>query len=80
MMGKIFVPAKSPEDWKSLLADPDKHWETGYSAKALAYCWQEANDFPKSVKALFKKSGIDIFKNIELLLAIPEYKVPLLVY
>jgi hypothetical protein len=76
-MDKIFVPAKSPEDWKSLLADSDVHWAEGHSAKALAYCWQEANDFQKSVKDVFKKSGISIFKNIELLLAFPEYKVPL---
>jgi len=76
-MEKFFIPAKSPNDWKSLLADPDKHWEPEHSAKALAYCWQEANDFPKSVKDVFKKSGISIFKNIELLLAFPEYKVPL---
>jgi len=77
MMEKIFVPAKSPEDWNLLLAEPNKHWKNGYSAKALAYCWQEANDFPKSVKTVFNKSGINIFKNIELLLAFPEYKVSL---
>jgi hypothetical protein len=65
MMEKIFVPAKSPEDWNLLLAEPNKHWKNGYSAKALAYCWQEANDFPKSVKTVFNKSGINIFKNIE---------------
>lgn len=76
-MGKIFVPARSPEDWRSLLADKDKHWETGYSAKALAYCWQETNDFPKSVQQVFKRSNINIFDTIELLLAFPEYKVSL---
>ena len=77
-MSKFFIPANNPEDWKSLLADPDKHWETGYSAKALAYCWQEANDFPRSVRKVFRNSGIELFQNIELLLAFPEYKVPLL--
>jgi hypothetical protein len=35
-MSKIFIPANKPEDWKSLLAEPDKHWKTGYSAKTLA--------------------------------------------
>jgi len=78
MLAKIFVPLKSLEDWKSLLAKPDKHWKKGYSAKALASCWKEANDFPKSVKTVFMKSGMVIFKSIELLLAIPEYEVPLL--
>lgn len=76
-MGNIFIPANSPEDWRSLLAEPDKHWRTGYSAKALAYCWQEASDFPECVKKVFKRSGIELFQSIELLLAFPEYKVPL---
>jgi len=35
-----------------------KHWAKNHSAKALAYCWEEANDFPKSVKTVFNKSGI----------------------
>ena len=76
-MNKIFITTNRPEDWKSLLAEPEKHWKTGYSAKALAYSWQEANDFPESVKKVFKKSGIALFKNVELLLAFPEYQVPL---
>jgi len=76
-MNKIFVPTKGSKDWKSLLAKPDKHWKTGYSAKALAYCWEEANGFPECVKRVFRNSGIDLFQNIELLLAFPEYKVPL---
>ncbi len=77
-MNKIFIPANKPEDWKSLLAEPDKQWQTGYSAKALAHCWQEADGrFPESVVKVFRKSGVELFKNIELLLAFPEYKVPL---
>ena len=76
-MDKIFIPANKPEDWKSLLAKPDKHWRRGYSAKTLAYSWQEANGFPECVRSVFKKSGIGLFQNIELLLAFPEYKVPL---
>jgi len=76
-MSKYYIPTNSPEDWKSLLAKPDKHWKTGYSAKALAYCWQEAGDFPRSVKRVFKNSGIKLFQDIEMLIALPEYKVPL---
>ncbi|GAG34632.1 unnamed protein product, partial [marine sediment metagenome] len=75
-MNKIFIPANKPEDWKPLLAEP-KHWKTKHSAKALAYSWQEANDFPESVRNVFKNSGIELFRSIELLLAFPEYKVPL---
>jgi len=76
-MNKIFIPANKPDDWKLLLAESDKQWKTGYSAKALAYCWQEANDFPECVRNVFKNSGIELFQNIELLLAFPEYKVAL---
>jgi len=76
-VSKFFVPAKHPEDWKPLLAKPRKHWRTGYSAKSLAYCWQEASNFPSPVKKVFRNSGIALFQNIELLMAFPEYKVPL---
>jgi len=79
-MSKFFIPTNTPEDWKSLLADPDKHWKTGHSAKALAYAWQEAGDFPRSVKKVFKNSGIDLFQDVKLLLAFPEYTVPLKLY
>lgn len=76
-MSKFFIPANNSEDWKHLLADPDKHWKTGYSAKALAYCWQEADGFPLEVKRVFNNSGIDTFKDVRMLVAFPEYKVPL---
>jgi len=76
-MSRFFIPINNPEDWKPLLAEPDKHWKTGYSAKALAYSWQEADDFPADVKMVFKNSGIELFQDVEMLLAFPEYKVPL---
>jgi len=76
-MSKYFIPANTPEDWKQLLADPDKQWKTGYSAKSLAYSWQKREDFPHSVKRVFRDSGINLFQDIELLLAFPEWKVPL---
>ncbi|MDH4205972.1 MAG: hypothetical protein OEV45_10625 [Desulfobacteraceae bacterium] len=76
-MSKIYIPTTKPEDWQSLLADPEKQWRRGYSAKALAYCWQEADGFPACVNRVFKKSDIDLFHEIEILLAIPEHKVSL---
>lgn len=76
-MNRILVPTNGPEDWRLLLAEPRKHWRTGYSAKALAYSWEEANGFPETVKKVFRESGIALFKNVELLLAFPEYQVPL---
>lgn len=68
---------ENPEDWQLLLAEPDKHWRTGYSAKALAHCWQESRGFPPEVRRVFRRSGIDVFQDIEMLVAFPEYKVPL---
>lgn len=77
LMSKFFISTSTPEDWKPLLAEPDKHWKTGYSAKALAYAWQEADDFPPEVKKVFQTSGIAVFEDIKMLMAFPEYKVPL---
>ncbi len=76
-MSKIFIPSKGPEDWKDFLAEPSKQWKSGYSAKTLAYCWEEADGFPSCVRKVFSQSGIPCFKDMELLLAIPEHQVPL---
>jgi len=48
-----------------------------FLAKVSAYCWQEAGDFPQSVRKVFKDSGVELFHDIKLLFAFPEYKVPL---
>jgi|GEM_PF-3281653 len=32
-MSKIYTPTNGVSDWQSLLADPIKHWKTGYSAR-----------------------------------------------
>lgn len=77
VMNKIYVPTAGVEDWQALLADPVKHWKTGYSARALAYCWEEASGFPPEIQGLFDKSQMICFKDIEPLLIIPEHKVPL---
>ena len=76
-MNKIYIPSDSPDMWRNLLAQPKKQWKKGYSARALAYCWQEADGFPKSVVTTFQKSKINLFGDVELLFAFPEYKVPL---
>ena len=72
---KIFIPAENPEDWQRLLAEPTKHWKKGYSARSLAYCWQEANGIPKDVQDIILQ--IPDFKDIEALIVIPEHQVPL---
>ena len=76
-MSKIYIPADSPDDWQRLLADPEKHWKSGYSAKALAHCWQATADFPDSVRAVFENSAFDVFHGLTMLLGIVEHKVPL---
>jgi len=76
-MSKILIPTTGVESWQSLLADPVKHWKTGYSARSLAYCWEEAAGFPREIKALFASLPEGGLGDIELLLAIPEHKVSL---
>lgn len=75
MTARVHVPAVSPDDWRRLLAEPDKHWRQGYSAHAVAHSWQEADGFPEEVRAVL--SRCPRFENVELLLAIPEHQVPL---
>jgi len=74
---RFFIPTNGAEDWKSLLAEPDKQWRSGYSAKALAYCWEEAQGFPDSVERVFSEARYQPFKGIIPLLVLPEYRVPL---
>ena len=74
-MSKVYVPASTPEQWAQFLAEPVKHWRTGYSARTLAYSWQEAAGFPSEVESVLK--ACRAFQAIELLLAIPEHQVPL---
>lgn len=65
------------DDWRALLADPEGQRRKGFSAKALAYCWEEADGFPSSVQSAFDKSDLPLFHKVALLLALPEHKVPL---
>jgi len=48
-MAPIFVPSTGPADWQQLLAEPDKHWARGYSARTLAHCWEDAKEFPREI-------------------------------
>jgi hypothetical protein len=73
----FFVRTSRPEDWQLQLAEPNKQWKTGHSAKTLAYCWMEAEGFPCSVKRVFQKSEYSVFKDVEFLAGFVEHKVPL---
>lgn len=71
------VATAGPEDWKRLLADPEKHWRRGYSAMATAYSWEEAEGVPGEIGAMFAQAEDTRLRDAELALAIPEYKVEL---
>lgn len=74
-LSKVLVPASCADDWKKLLADPGKQWKSGYSAHALAHCWQKADGIPKDVLRVLKKEPA--LKDLKAIFVIPEHKVPL---
>jgi hypothetical protein len=74
-MSRIYIPTTSADQWAAILAEPTKHWRTGFSARTLAHSWQEAQDFPAEVKDALATSNA--LRESELLLAIPEHQVSL---
>ncbi|MGD0575216.1 MAG: hypothetical protein ABSB61_07605 [Anaerolineales bacterium] len=74
-MSKVYIPSSGPDDWQRFLAEPEKQWRRGFSARTVAYSWEAANGFPPEIEALFVNSGVNGFQEVELLIAIPEYKV-----
>lgn len=76
-MRKVFVPTNSLNDWRMLLANPIKHWKSGYSAKSLACCWMLADGFPECVRDALNSSVPGAVHDIEMLIALPEYQVAL---
>jgi uncharacterized protein DUF6946 len=72
---KPLVPTRSAEDWKAFLADPEKHWKDGRSAKLLAECWEASRpELPQEFREAFSGTPFESFLP---LLAIPEYCVDL---
>jgi hypothetical protein len=76
-MPRILTFTSSPHDWQALLADPEKHWKTGYSARTLAHSWEAANGFPSEVAMSFRLSSDNLLAKLTPILAVPEFKVPL---
>ena len=76
-MSKILAFTSGPGDWQALLADPVKHWRSGYSARALAYCWEAADGFPPEVAQALSQSDSPLLADLTPVLAVPEFKVPL---
>jgi len=74
-MTKILIPSTSADDWKQFLADPEKQWKSGYSARSLAYCWVQAGEMPPEI--ILVLGQVASLKNLKTIFAIPEHKVPL---
>ena len=76
-MPRIFAFTSGPQDWQVLLADPVKHWRSGYSARTLAHSWEAADGFPSEVGLAFNQSTEPLLADLTPILAVPEFKVPL---
>jgi hypothetical protein len=78
-MKRIFVPSLGATDWRKFLADPDTQWRREKSAMELAVSWERAQRAdrglpPEVAKAIDSQPDL---QGSELLLALPEHKVPL---
>ena len=73
---RIYVPAAGPDDWQQFLADPEKHWKTGYSARTLAHCWHDTEGWPSEINMMFSNIAPPTFQQITPLLVIPELVTP----
>jgi len=76
-MSRILTFTRGPEDWRPHLADPNRHWKTGYSARTLAHCWEAADGFPPEVANVANRAAEPLLAGLTPLVAIPEFKVPL---
>ncbi|MCL5265523.1 MAG: hypothetical protein M1343_10115 [Chloroflexi bacterium] len=76
-MTRILAFTSGPEDWQALLADPVKHWRSGYSARTLAYCREAADGFPLEVAQASRQTADPLLANLIQVLAVPEFKAPL---
>ncbi len=74
---RILIPTESIADWKSFLAEPEKQWRPGYSAMMTAQSWENAAGLPPEIASAFARSEGNYFNNLDLLIAIPEYKTDL---
>lgn len=74
-MPRIYLPSSGSHQWQWLLASPALQWKHAASAMALADAWENAKGWPPAVSAAL--STDDDFRDLELLLALPEHEVPL---
>ena len=71
----LLTPLTTLDQWKALLASPEKHWKEGYSAHALATRWTSGAGFPAEIASLLGTN--EATTGAMPLLAIPEHQVPL---
>jgi hypothetical protein len=77
-MKRILVPTQSGSDWQRLLAKPKLHWKKGKSAMTTAACWEAADGkLPPEIVSVLESTKHPDLVNLRLLLAIPEWEVPL---
>lgn len=74
-MSKILMPTKEAGYWKQFLADPEKQWKIGYSARTLAHSWEDAGGIPPEIISVLEQ--VSSLKGLKTIFAIPEHKVPL---
>ncbi len=74
---RILIPSDGPQSWQDLLADPEKQWRDGYSAKMLAESWETAQGFPSEIRDLLASSPEPALAEATPLIGIPEHQVPL---
>jgi hypothetical protein len=76
-MPRILACTAGPDDWKQFLADPDKHWKSGYSAKAVALSWEAADGLPEEVARALDSAPGNVLSHAVPFLAVPEYRTDL---
>lgn len=79
MAKRIHVPTTGLSDWRRLLAEPDKHWVRSRSAFETAVSWEATERTPRGLPPAVAAAldGAPELASAELLLALPEHKVPM---
>ena len=78
-MTRIFIPSTGRDDWRRLLAAPDRHWRETKSAFECAAAWEGAQQNRRGLPTLVA-TALDSHPSTasaELLVAIPEFQVDL---
>ncbi len=64
-------PPKRGHSRGSALAEPEKHWQSGFSAMSTALSWEDADSVPKEIASLFAHMEESAMRDASLVLAIP---------